>query len=36
VVLCQCPEIQVFLSAPNNCDARFVIGENDKTFTQTL
>jgi len=32
----QYPAIQVFLSESNNCDAGFVIGENDMTFTQTL
>jgi len=33
---CQYPAIQVFLSESNNCDAHFVIGENDMTFMQTL
>jgi hypothetical protein len=28
--------IQVFLWEPNNCDAGFVIGENDMTFTHNL
>jgi hypothetical protein len=32
----QYPAIQVFLSESNNCDAGFVIGKNDMTFTQTL